>query len=89
MNAMGFYQVTPGRPEYTIGRPLFDKVDINLESGKVFSIIVENNSDANKYVQEVWLNGVKHERLFFSHSDIKNGGTLKILMGNQANKKWN
>ncbi len=89
MNAMGFYQMTPGRPVYTIGRPLFDKVDINLETGKVFTIIAENNSEANKYVQEVWLNGIRHERLFFTHFDIKNGGTLKIIMGDEANKKWN
>jgi predicted alpha-1,2-mannosidase len=89
MNAMGFYQVTPGRPVYTIGRPLFDRVDINLETGKVFSIIVENNSEANKYVQEIWLNGISHEHLFFTHSDIRKGGTLKILMGNEANKGLN
>lgn len=89
MNAMGFYQVTPGRPVYTIGRPLFDEVDINLESGKVFSIRVENNGDANKYVQEVWLNGIRKEHLFFTHSELRKGGTLRILMGNEANKKWN
>ena len=33
------------------------------------------------YVQEFYLNNVKQKNLFFSHSDIKNGSTLKIVMG--------
>ena len=44
LNAMGFYQVTPGKPEYVIGRPLFDKVEIPLEDGKAFTIIVNDNA---------------------------------------------
>lgn len=83
LNAMGFYQVTPGNPIYTIGRPLFDKVEIPLENGNTFTIITENNNVENKYVQEFYLNNVKQDKLFFNHSDIKNGSTLKIIMGNK------
>jgi len=86
LNAMGFYQVTPGNPIYTIGRPLFDKVEIPLDSGKVFTIVTENNSPENKYVQDFYLNGTKQEKLFFNHNAIKNGSTLKIIMGNTPNK---
>lgn len=86
LNAMGFYQVTPGKPVYTIGRPLFDKVEIPLESNKVFTIITENNSKENKYVKAFYLNNVKQEQLYFTHEDIKNGSTLKIVMDNQPNK---
>ncbi len=50
MSAMGFYQVTPGFPEYAIGSPLFDSVNIHLENQKTFSIIADNNSITNKYV---------------------------------------
>ena len=82
LNAMGFYQVTPGNPVYTIGRPIFDTVEIPLENGKTFTIITENNSPENKYVQEAYLNKEKLNDLFFSHMDIKNGSTLKIIMGN-------
>ncbi len=81
LSAMGFYQVAPGEPTYTIGRPIFDKVEIPLENGKTFTIITENNSPENKYVQEAYLNDIKIESLFFSHKDIKNGSTLKIVMG--------
>ena len=48
---------------------------------KHFTIITENNSPENKYVQEVFLNDKKLDNLFFSHTDIKNGSTLKIVMG--------
>ncbi|WP_420601920.1 GH92 family glycosyl hydrolase [Flagellimonas sp.] len=87
LNAMGFYQVTPGKPEYVIGRPLFDKVEIPLGSGKVFSIITHNNSSENKYVQSAQLNGKELDGLFFTHDDIKNGSTLAITMGNQPKKQ--
>lgn len=78
---MGFYQVAPGNPVYTIGRPVFDKVEIPLEKGKSFTIITENNNAENMYVQEFYLNDVKQKNLFFNHSDIKKGSTLKIVMG--------
>ncbi len=86
LSAMGFYQVAPGNPTYTIGRPIFDKVKIPLENGKTFTIITENNSQENKYVQEAYLNDIKMDMLFFNHSDIKNGSTLKIVMGNKPKK---
>ena len=81
LNAMGFYQVAPGNPTYVIGRPLFDKVKIPLANNKVFTIITKNNSPENKYVQHVFLNGKKHNSLFFTHDDIKAGSTLTIEMG--------
>ncbi|MEX0316122.1 MAG: GH92 family glycosyl hydrolase [Allomuricauda sp.] len=86
LNAMGFYQVTPGKPEYVIGRPLFDKVEIPLENGEAFTITTKNNSLENKYVQSVKLNDEELDGLFFSHGDIKNGSNLVITMGNQPKK---
>jgi putative alpha-1,2-mannosidase len=47
----------PAEPVYSIGRPVFDKVEINLPDGKVFSIVAKNNSAENMYVQSVKLNG--------------------------------
>ncbi|MGF1699506.1 GH92 family glycosyl hydrolase [Photobacterium makurazakiensis] len=80
LSAMGFYQVTPGIPEYTIGRPLFDKVEINLPDG-AFTVIAENNSPANKYVQSVTINGnTLAEGWVFNHSDIVAGGELRFVM---------
>jgi predicted alpha-1,2-mannosidase len=80
LNSMGFYSYCPGIPYYSIGRPLFDKVKINLENGKVFTIRVTDNSESNKYIQSVKLNGTPLETLFFSHKDLMEGGLLEITM---------
>ncbi len=88
MSAMGFYQVTPGKPVYTIGRPLFDRVEIPIANGKTFTIKTKNNSKQNKYVQAVYINDVLQKDLYFRHSDIKNGSTIEIVMGsNFLNKE--
>lgn len=86
LNAMGFYQVCPGKPVYSIGRPMFDKVTINLENGKKFTIIAHNNSRENKYIHKIVLNGKELSKPFFNHSDIANGGTLEFTMGNTPEK---
>jgi predicted alpha-1,2-mannosidase len=80
MNAMGFYQVCPGRPVYSIGRPLFDKAVINLPKGKTFTIVVNNNSVRNKYIERILLNGKVLDTPFFTHRDLAAGGTLEITM---------
>ena len=38
LSASGFYPVTPGKPDYQIGTPLFKEIKYNLENGKVFTI---------------------------------------------------
>lgn len=87
LNAMGFYQVCPGKPVYSIGRPLFDKVSVNLKGGKKFTVIAKNNSRAHKYIQSMTLNGKPLETPFFTHQDIVNGGTLEFVMGPTPVKK--
>jgi predicted alpha-1,2-mannosidase len=87
LNALGFYSFLPGHPTYSIGRPLFDRSDIHLTNGKVFSIIAKNNSPENKYVQSVKLNGTNLTSAFFNHNDIVDGGTLEFEMGPIINKQ--
>lgn len=79
MSALGFYQVCPGIAEYTLGRPMIQKAKIPVKGG-VFEIIAHNNSDVNKYVTEVLLNGKKLERPFITHDDIIKGGKLEFKM---------
>ena len=87
-SSMGFYPVTPGLPIYNIGSPLFEDVQISLPSGKVFRIIAKNCSDTNKYIQSARLNGKQWNKPWFSHDDIKNGGTLELKMGPKPNIHW-
>ena len=87
LNAMGFYQVCPGSPIYSVGRPIFDKVTINLPNGKVFEIIANNNSLTNKYIQSIRLDNILLESPFFMHSDIMKGGKIVMEMGNTPVKQ--
>ncbi|HDM8184117.1 TPA: GH92 family glycosyl hydrolase [Vibrio harveyi] len=80
MSAMGFYQVTPADPVYTIGRPMFDEITIPVEGGE-FTVIADNNSPHNKYVKSVTINGKPLDANFtFRHSEIKAGGELHFVM---------
>jgi len=87
-SSMGFYPVSPGIPIYTIGSPLFEKVSIELENGKIFTIKAKNTSHKNKYIQSAKLNGKNYNKTYFNHSDLINGGVLELIMSNRPNKKW-
>lgn len=80
LNSMGFYQVCPGKPVYSIGRPIFDRVDVSLPDRKVFSVVTKNNSGENKYIESATLDGRPLDEPFLTHQDIAGGGTLEIVM---------
>nr|WP_129730382.1 GH92 family glycosyl hydrolase [Parabacteroides goldsteinii] len=81
MSALGFYQVAPGIPVYTLGRPIVDRALIHVKGG-TFEILVKNNSPENKYIKEVTLNGKVLDTPFFSHTDMAKGGKLVFEMTN-------
>ena len=87
-SAMGFYPITPGVPEYQIGSPLFSKVKIRLQNGKIFTVAAKNNSAVNKYIQSAKLNGKELLKPVFTHPDLTEGGTLILEMGSKPNKMW-
>ncbi len=88
MSAMGIYSVTPGMDYYVIGSPVFDKITLNLENGKIFTITANNNSDKNIYIQSAKLNGNLYTKTYLSNNDIMNGGEIVFEMGGKPNKEW-
>jgi predicted alpha-1,2-mannosidase len=87
LSSLGIYQVSPGNPVYTLGRPLFNEATLHLEGGKNFTVRAINNSRANKYVSEVKLNGVVLQQPFITHEEIASGGMLEFTMSAQPRKK--
>jgi predicted alpha-1,2-mannosidase len=80
MSAMGFYQITPTDPTYTIGRPIFDEVVMQISGGS-FKVIAENNSPSNIYVKSATINGQPLNKFnTFKHEDFKAGGELRFVM---------
>lgn len=86
MSSLGFYQVEPASGRYWLGSPAFDKAEINTAEGR-FTIVTENNSRENIYIQSILLNGKPYEKGYIEHKDIAKGGTMKIRMGPEP-AKW-
>ena len=88
LSAMGFYQMAPGAPYYTIGTPLFKKATIHLDNGKQFIIKADKPSSKNRYIQSATFNGKPFTKSYFSHADLMMGGELAFKMGSTPNKGW-
>ena len=87
--ALGFYPVNAVTGVYVIGSPLVNHATLrNSAAGTTFTIVAENNSETNIYVQRVTLNGKPLARSWFTHADILAGGTLHFQMGPEPNKTW-
>ncbi|SEB11881.1 glycoside hydrolase domain-containing protein [Pedobacter hartonius] len=87
-SSMGFYPLTPGNPVYTIGSPVFEKVNIDLPGGKTFRIIANHSSVVNKYIQSAKFDGKALTTPWFTHAQLTAGGTLELEMGPLPNKSW-
>lgn len=87
--ALGFYPVNAVTGVYIIGSPLVQRAKIhNPESRTTFSIVAENNSPTNMFIQSADLNGRELTRSWFTHADIVKGGELRFRMGSRPNKDW-
>jgi predicted alpha-1,2-mannosidase len=83
LSALGFYSVSPGTDQYVLGSPLFKKITISLENGKKFVIDAPGNSPENVYIKAASLNGKTYTNNFIRHTDLTEGGVLKLEMVNE------
>ena len=95
ISGMGLFDVkglTDLKPSLGIGSPLFDKITIRLNpayaKGKEFVIETNNNNSQNVYVQSISLNGKKLGKPFVNLTDIQNGGTLVLQMGDKPRDNY-
>ena len=79
--ALGFYPVNPASGDYMIGSPLFKKMTLRLDNGKTLTVIAENNSDKNVYIQSATLDGKMLNKPVIRYDQIMAGATLKFVMG--------
>ena len=79
-SSLGFFP-NAGQDIYYLVGPLYTKSSISLGEGKTISIEAQNASSANMYIQSCTINGVEWTKSWFSHSDIKEGATIKFVMG--------
>ncbi len=87
-SAIGLYPYNPVSGVYQIGSPIFNKTTIKVSENKYFTIIAENASADNIYIQSATLNGKEFNRTSISHHEMMQGGTLHFIMGKTPNKNW-
>ena len=85
--ALGFYPVCPGTDQYVLGAPYLPYLKLDLPNGRTFEVKAPGVSDKNRYVKEVRLNGVPYSKMYITHEDILNGGTLEFVMASKPNKR--
>src|SRR5690606_36205390 len=84
---MGMYPVARGTDEYVLGSPLFKKITMKLENGKIFTISAPNNTSETRYIDEATLNGKTYSKNFLKYETIMKGGNLNFKMSQEPNKK--
>ena len=79
LSAMGFYPLCPGKAEYVIGAPLFDRITLKVAGGESIIEAVHNNA-ANLHVRTCTLNGVPMGAARLKHQDVVRGMRLAFTM---------
>ncbi len=79
-SALGFYPVCPASDEYAIGAPLFRKATVHLENGHDIVIEGYSNSDKNRYVSSMTLNGHTYSDPVLHYSELLRGVKLRFAM---------
>ena len=86
-SSLGFYPVSPGSDEYSLGSPAIKNAVLTLENGKTFTVEAINQSDKNVYVSKVLLNGQPISSHSIKHDDIIKGGKLTFYMTSKPKLK--
>ena len=91
-SALGFYPMNPDSGIYAIGSPVVSKAVLHLDRDKyhshTFTVLAENNSAENIYIQSATLNGKPLNRAWLRHEEIIAGGELCFVMGPKPNPAW-
>ena len=87
---MGIYPATPGKAEYVISTPVFDRIAIKLDptyyAKKELVIEAINRTPENIYIQKIELDGKPFKGYFISHEQLMNAGKLTIYCTDKPKK---
>jgi putative alpha-1,2-mannosidase len=83
LSALGFYPICPGKPEYTLGSPLFPRAVVHVPGGITFTIQAKGNTPDTVFVRRATLEGKPLPGNTLDHAAIVRGGTLLFEMASQ------
>ncbi len=82
MSMMGFYPDLPGKPDYALGLPVFDRITIQLDNrfyqGSKIVIEKSKSVDHKGKVSRITWNGRPHDAWFMPHATFVQGGKLLL-----------
>ena len=87
LSALGLYPVCPASDQYVLGSPLFPKATVNLANGKKVTFSAPGNTDENRYIETLSLNGQELDRNYLTHKELTDGARLDYKMGSKPNTK--
>lgn len=76
LSALGFYPVCPGKPEYVIGIPLFERAKLRFPGGR--STVIQAINPSATYVSKVVVNGKAHRSATIPHDLIVKGAEVQF-----------
>ena len=80
LSALGFYPLCPGKPEYTLGAPLFPHATIHAGSGARIVIEAPGNGPGTPYAARVLVNEAEHRSTSIEHRTLARGARLRFKM---------
>ena len=80
LSALGFYPLCPGKPEYTLGAPLFPHAVIHPGGGKKIVIEAPRNGPATPYTSRVMVNEAESRSSIIEHGTLTGGARIQFEM---------
>lgn len=80
LSSLGFYPVCAGKPEYTLGSPLFPRATVHLPDGKTLVVQAENNGPDTWRVRDVSFQQKSLTGKSLQHASLMGGGVLRFNM---------
>lgn len=82
MSAMGIYPISPGIPEYALGKPIFGECTLQLDANSRLVITSEAEAGSRAHVVGITWNGNELPRYrSIAHSALVEGGRLEFTLG--------
>lgn len=85
--ALGLYPLYPGRAEFVLGSPLFERAVVDRPGGKV-TIAAKGAAIAAPYVRALSVNGKASDRPWLPESFAQDGGDLSFTLSGAASHAW-
>jgi len=83
LSALGFYPLTPGRPAYVTGSPIFERATVSSDAGERFVIEAPGNSAKTPYVESVSVDGRPLATVWLPHEALRRERRVRFTMSSR------